>query len=238
MFLRYNLWLLNNKSEGLFMSAYQPLALADPLYIDRGGNYSLKGAFFSPLRFCGRQWMWIKSDNNKQIALKILSTPFLGCATILSFFLAAVGALIFSSNDKRFLAEYHAVGDISLLKEDISNNDVAKRIKDSLNKLGCQYSVEVQSINRTVINDYCIGNIHRIVTLTNPSNTKITRYLQVIKNHFNNTEALSLDSVYTCVLERETDESLSKLKAILELHKTISFSIAFDLAYVNTEIVQ
>jgi hypothetical protein len=47
----------------------QQIPLSQLLNINGGGNggggYSIKNLFFDPIRFCGRQWTWVRSDNNQ-----------------------------------------------------------------------------------------------------------------------------------------------------------------------------
>jgi len=215
------------------MSAPQPLPL------NYNGCFSVKDLFFSPLRFCGRQWMWTKSDSNNQIsqiALKTLAIPFLTCTTFLSGLLAVIGALVFSEDNIPSITEDHPGGDISLLRKNTSNKEVARLVKDRLNNAGYEYSVEVRSLDGNAINNYFPENIHRYVTLINPSSTKITRFLEVIKDHFYNKKSPSLSFLYPCIYSDNIEENLSQLKHILALHKAVTFSMAFDLAYVRTEL--
>src|SRR4051812_48468325 len=106
-----------------------------------------KGLFFSPFRFCGRQWMWIKSDSKQisEVALKVLATPFLVGATLLTGIPAAIGALIFPPDGLLSTFEYRPPGDLNLLRRDISNDQVAEIIRETLSKRGCECSVKVRS---------------------------------------------------------------------------------------------
>jgi len=216
-----------------------PQPLPQLLPINAGGGCSVKDLFFSPLRFCGRQWMWIEGDNNNQIvhiALKVLAVPFLTCATALSCLPAVIGALVFSEGYIPSITEYSPGGGQDLLRKSEGNEAVARIVKDRLRSAGYECSVEVRSQNRRVNNNNFPDHIHRYVTLINPSSTKITRFFEVIKGHFCNTDVPSLSSAYPCIYRDNMEENLPHLKRILALHEAVTVSMACDLAYVRTEL--
>ncbi len=218
----------------------RPVPVPVPVPINRGRCCSIKDIFFSPIRFCGRRWMWVKGDSNNQIsgiALKILVTPLLACTTLLSGLIAVIGALALPTDNIPSCIAHSPGGKISLLRRDKSDNDIAREIKKSLSDSGCEYSVQVKSMERAVIDENHYPEcIHRYVTVIDPSNTAMTRFLEVLKNQFWNKSVPSLGSLYPCVYREMTTEDLEQLKSVLALHKAVTFSMAFDLAYVRTEL--
>lgn len=221
------------------MAAANPLERPQPLPINEDENYWIRSLFFAPIRFCGRQWAWIESDDNDevlQVAIKILSVPFLACATLLSALPAFIGGVVFSAENIPSITEHHPRGDISLLSRNTKNEDVAERIKDVLQRLGLEYVVEVRSMDRDKTNEYYDEYLHRYVTLKDPSSTEITRIWELVKNNFHNKETPSLSSLYPCICEISKDEDIAQLKDVLAIYKSVTFSIAFDLAYVTTEV--
>jgi hypothetical protein len=215
------------------------LAKPQVLQSDNSGYYSLKNLFFSPLRYCGRQWVWVKSNPDDQIsqtALKILASPFLACATLFSGLPALIGAFIFSPDTIPTVTKYSPRGDLALLKNNVSNEEIAERIKRQLNLGGVECSVEVQSRDREILNDYYPDSLHRCVTLVNPSNATLSRVKEVLKSHFHNKDISDLNNLYACIYEGAASEDLDRLKDVLALHGAVTFSLAFDLAYVRTEL--
>jgi hypothetical protein len=211
-----------------------------PLPLNQWKRCLVERLLVSPFRFCGRQWMWIRNDNNSQIsqvALKIFIVPFLVCATLMSGLPAVIGTLIYSSGNIPAVTVYQPMGDINLLRKDISNKQIAKKIKELLRNVGHEYSIKVQSMNRGIINDYYPKYIHRYITLINPSNTAITRFCETLKNHFYNKDVFSLNSLHSCLYDSGVGTpGLAQLKDVLALYKAVTFSLAFDLAYVHTEL--
>ena len=221
------------------MSAPMPIEIPQPLPINEDEHYWVRSFFFAPIRFCGRQWIWVESDDNNeilQVALKILSVPFLACTTLLSVLPAFIGGGLLSAENIQSITEHHPKGDISLLSRNIQNEEVAERIKDVLQRLGLEYVVEVRSMDRDKINEYYSEYIHRYVTLIDPSSTEITRIWQLVKNNFHSKESPSLSSLYPCICDIGTEEDIAQLRDVLSLYKSVTFSIAFDLAYVRTDI--
>lgn len=223
------------------MSAPQELPISHTLPVDTNRGFFVKELFFSPLRFCGRQWMWITSDSNNQIsqvAFKALAVPFFTCATCLSGSIAIIGSLFFSECKSQSVTLYNSGGNLDLLRKNVSNEQVAETIKTRLNNAGCECSVKVNALDREVMNNYYPDHIMRHVTLTNPSSTKITRFWEGIKKVFHNTDSPSLDSLYPCIYRDNVEELLPDLKRVLALYESITFSMAFDLAYVRIELIQ
>jgi hypothetical protein len=221
------------------MANPQPLWQIQPLPLNQWRCCSVESLLVFPFRFCGRQWMWIRNDNNNQIsqvALKILIVPVLACATLLSGLPAVIGTLFFSSGNIQNVTEYYPGGDINLLRKDISNEQIGERIKEHLRIARHEYSIEVRSQDREIINDYYPEHIHRYITLINPSSTAVTRFCESLKNQFYNKDVSSLSSLYPCLYERGTPECLAQLNDVLALHKAVTFSMTFDLAYVRTEL--
>lgn len=218
----------------------QPLAVQMRLSIDNDGCCSLKDLFFSPIRFSGRQWMWMNSDSEgrvSQIALKRLAFPFLVCSIILAAGMAIIGGLVLPAESIPRHTDYNPRGDISLLKKDLSDEQVEREISGRLTASGYVCSVHVRSSERSAINhDYYPDYVHRNVTLTNPSSTSASRFRKVIENHFWNKNAPSLTSLHTCLYGGVSSEDLERLKEILALHEGVTFSMAFDLAYVSTRL--
>lgn len=218
----------------------QPLAQLQALPIKpRKCCCSIRDLFFAPIRFCGRQWMWVKDTNKNsisQIALKVLLVPFLACLTLLSGLPAVIGALIFSPKPIDY-TDYNPGAGLSLLRRDTSNEQIAERIQEHLNSKGHKYSVNVRSMDRERIrnDNYYPENIHRYVTVTNPSNTKATRFKEVLKNHFYNKDVSSLSALFPCIRGLGTEEGCKQLRDVLALYKAITFSIPYDLAYLSIE---
>lgn len=203
---------------------------------------SIKQLFFSPIRFCGRRWMTgmncERSDRVCQIAIKVLTFPILVCGTILAGGLALIGAVIFSPDRIPSCIEYHPGGDISLLRQDVSNEQVEERIKKQLTAAGLNCKVKVTSLERNYINhNYCPQYIHRYVTLTNSSSTTIRRLWKVIENHFWNKNIPNLENLHSCIYAGTSNKNLDRLKEVLALHAGIQFSIAFDLVYARAEVL-
>lgn len=223
------------------MAYLQPLGQFQRLPLNQQRCCSVASLLVSAFRFCGRQWMWIRSDNNKQIsqvALKIFIAPFLASATLLSGLPAVIGILFFSSGNIPAVTVYHPRGDINLLRKDTSNEQIAERIKEHLRIAGHEYSIEVRSKDREIINDYYPEHISRYITLINPSSTRITRFCERLKNHFYNKDVSSLSSLYHCFYQKGASERIAQLQDVLALHRAVSFSIPFDLAYVHIELGQ
>jgi hypothetical protein len=213
----------------------QPQPLPVPV-INQGGCYSMiKGLLFSPLRFCGRQWVWINSYDNNQISQVVLKVLVIS-ATLLSSLPAIIGALVFSADDIPDVTKLRPGGNINLLEKGTSDEAIAEIIRNQLRSAGYEYSVEVRSLDREVINHYYPNHIHRYVILTDSSSTAITRFWEVLKNHFYNNDISSLDSLYPCIYNGSAREGWTQLKDVLALHKSVTFSMAFDLAYVRTEL--
>lgn len=209
-----------------------------PLTIENNGCCSAKELFFSPIRYCGRQWMWMNRESNdqiSQIALKALAFPFLVCATILAGGMAVIGALALPADSIPSCTEYNLRGDLSLLRKDSSNEQIEGRISERLTAAGYACSVNVES-SRSANSDYYSDYVHRYVTLTNPSSTSTSRFWKVIENHFWNKNVPNLYNLHSCLCGGATVEDLERLKEVLALHGEISFSIAFDLAYISTQL--
>lgn len=211
--------------------------LEHALPLNHRGNDSLKDLFFAPIRFCGRQWMWINSDHQSkisQIVFRVLALPFLGCATLASGVMAAIGAHVFSSDKIPSHLNYSREGNLELLRRNTSNQEIAGRITDELNRAGCECTVEVLSMDREVLHNYYPEFIHRFVTLKNPS--RKFRVWEVVKHHFLNKNTPRIEALYLCIDRRRTPESIQQLNDVLALHRSVTFIMAFDLAYVRTEI--
>jgi len=217
----------------------QPLCLPQPLPMREGGGYSVKDIVFAPIRFCGRQWMWINSDHKdqtSQIALRVLALPFLACATLVSGIIAAVGVRIFSAGHLPERVDFPVPRELALLRRDVSDFDIAGRIRENLNRVECVCSVEVLSMDREVIHNYYPNHIHRYITLQNSS--RASRIWEMVKYQFWNKNHPRLNDLYRCTYGDGTPENIAGLKDVLALHKSVTFSMAFDLAYVRTSVVE
>ncbi|MBN9378911.1 MAG: hypothetical protein BGO14_03140 [Chlamydiales bacterium 38-26] len=219
----------------------QPVAMLQRLPLppdNRRGHCSVERLLVSPFRFCGRQWMWIRGDSHNQIskvALKVFTVPFLACATVLSSLPALIGALFFSLSNIPSVVEYQPRFDINLLRKDTSNEEIAIKIKDHLQTSGYDYSIKVRSRDRELTNDHYPEYIQRYITVINPSSSPAMRLWERFKNHFYNKEVSSLNSLSVCLFDQEP-KRLAQLRDVLALHRSITFSLAFDLAYIRTEV--
>ena len=127
-----------------------PVAQPQPVAITKGSQYddsTMSKVFFSPIRYSGLLWNWIKQPNDRisQLVLKILAVPFVGCLTLVSGLLAGIGALIFSKDVPKGCLQLDPGGDITLLNRDISDEQIAEKIQEDLGPLSLQYSVQVRS---------------------------------------------------------------------------------------------
>ena len=216
-------------------------ALAQPMLINNsgfGGHISVKELFFAPIRFCGRQWMWIRDDQTQisQMVLKILALPFWACATLVAGSVALVGALAFSPDHIPGCFDSSLCRNPFLVRRDISNEVVARQIKAELKEAGCECSVEVQSLDSDIFNGEYRENIHRYVTLVNASSTTTSRVGEVIKYHFWNKQVVGLDGLYPCLCGIANRQIIGRLNDLLALYGAVTFSMAFDLAYIRTEL--
>jgi hypothetical protein len=229
--------------------SHQPRPVVHPLGLpsNTGGCRLDRSLFFAPIRFCGRQWESVRSDSNDKISqtvFKVLAKAVLACAIILAGIPAVAGALIFSPDYIPPLMDYCPEANFSMLKRDTSDEEIAERIRKLLNDEECECSVQVQSVERRVS---AFGdrseNIHRNVTLINPSDTAISRFTEVLKYHFYNKDVSSLENLYLCMYGMCLNthgkggfDKTDRLKTVLALHGSVTFHIPFDFAYVNTEL--
>lgn len=214
----------------------QPQGMAMPKS-NKDNYYPTRPVFFSPIRYCGKLWNWIKEPNDRVslLALKILAVPFVGCFTIVSGLLAGIGALIFSNDIPKGCSELISDEDIAPLRRNITEEQIAEKIQEDLGQLDIQYSVQVRSRNRYIYNNYA-ENIDRYITLKNSSSSAISRYWETIKYHFFNKNISNIYALYHSVFREKTAEGLDQLIWSLKTHGSVTFFLPFDLAYVYTEL--
>lgn len=80
---------------------------------------SIEDMFFGPIRFFGRQWIWLtdcRNDTSTRVAFKALAFPFLTCGTLLSGGTAFVGALVLPPDEIPSFMENFTQADLYLLR--------------------------------------------------------------------------------------------------------------------------
>lgn len=199
-------------------------------------HFSVQDLCFSPLRFCGRQWMWV-ADGSKsqlsQIALKILAAPFLSCATVLAFLPAACGALVFTpkidhSYKHNKISQDHKDFFYFLIDRHGEDNVIKTLLTNNLNQKQSICSVTTCKLGRPSNN-----TTWRQITLKT-SSSPIASFMQVIKDHFYNTTR-SLNNLHHCIRTGNI-EHLPDLWRVLTVHKAIYFNIASDGATISTNL--
>lgn len=214
---------------------------------------SLESLFFAPLRFCGRQWVWLNdSPNNKvsQIALKVVAFICLIPATLVSFGIASIGAAIYPArqlSSTKYMPAHHC----HLLSKDLSDIGAAQEIFENINNISInsRYNLDISRRRHilkwecTVTNqgrggicdpDYYPDTLSREIVVYNTSGWGLCRYIALIKSHLLN-QTPCLDSLYLCLSSSAESHKSEQLKLILSLYKSVKFYLPADMAFVTTE---
>lgn len=217
--------------------------MAHPLMLtaqaQRHGNIVNVDRMIEPLRFCGRQWAWITakpSSSIRETACKIITVPFLVFATAIAGIIASVKLL---TESRHYASERldHPRGDLALLSSHQSDQSIAQRIQETLQRAGHELQVTVTTTAGRAArgSGYYEDKVSRSITISDPSKTALHRFFGVLKRHFQNKGEPNFSSLYNCVWNN-SPTNLQHLHDTLAFSKTVKVFMAFDLAYARVEI--